>query len=217
FLKKVAKAVKGKNTGFSEGEASQGLKEALIKGTEKGVELVSKENGFLNRPEIKIPFPEDAIQVEKKLRAIGLGKEIDKVVTSLNRAAEHAAEEAKPIFVAAITSMTIKDAINIVGGPDDAATQYLNRTTSPELNNKFRPVIESSLEKVNATKYWEDVISRYNKIPLVKKVNPDLTEYVTQKAIEGLFVMIAKEEKAIRQDPVARTSAILKKVFGNNL
>ncbi|TAL66603.1 MAG: DUF4197 domain-containing protein, partial [Bacteroidetes bacterium] len=121
----------------------------------------------------------------------------------------------KPIFIAAIKGMTVKDAINIVRGQNNAATMYLKNTTSPELKNKFQPVIKTSLDNVNATKYWSDLITTYNKIPLVRKMNPNLTEYVTDKAINGLFVMIAKEEIRIRKDPMARTSELLKKVFGN--
>jgi hypothetical protein len=152
--------------------------------------------------------------METKLRAIGLGKKVDEFNESMNRAAEQAAAEAKTVFVAAIKGMTVKDAINIVKGENNAATMYLKNTTSPELNGKFQPIIKTSLDNVNATKYWGDLITAYNKIPLVKKMNPNLTEYVTDKAISGLFVMIAKEELKIRKDPVARTSELLKKVFG---
>jgi hypothetical protein len=133
----------------------------------------------------------------------------------MNRAAEKAATEAKPIFIAAIKGMTVRDAINIVRGADNAATMYLKNTTSQELIAKFQPPIKTSLDNVNATRYWSDLVSIYNKIPLVKKMNPNLTEYVTQKAIDGLFIMIAKEELKIRKDPVARTSELLKKVFGS--
>jgi hypothetical protein len=130
-------------------------------------------------------------------------------------AAEKAAAEAKPIFVAAIKGMTVRDAITIVRGANNAATMYLKNTTSPELINKFQPIIKTSLDNVNATRYWSDLITIYNKIPLVRKMNPDLTAYVTQKAIDGLFIMIAKEELKIRKDPMARTSELLKRVFGN--
>jgi hydroxylamine reductase (hybrid-cluster protein) len=140
---------------------------------------------------------------------------VDEFNESMNRAAEKAANEAKPIFISAITSMTVKDAINIVKGSNNAATTYLKNTTSPELNNKFQPVIKTALDNVNATKYWSDLITVYNKIPMVKKLNPNLTEYVTGKAIDGLFIMISREELKIRQDPMARTSELLKKVFGN--
>jgi len=177
--------------------------------------MVSKENGYFGDAEIKIPFPEEAKVMEDKLRAVGMGKKVDEVVLSINRAAEDAAIKAKDIFVQAIKEMTVTDAITIVKGNDDAATQYLKSHTKAELTRQFKPIIEESLNKVNATKYWEDVVTSYNKIPMVKKMNPDLTEYVTEKAIEGLFVKIAKEEKEIRKNSSARTSEILKKVFGN--
>ena len=202
------------NTGYSEEEAGEGIKEALIKGITNGVAEVSQLDGYFGNLKIKIPIPPDARKVETQLRNMGLGSEIDKAILSLNRAAEDAAQEAKPIFVAAIRSLTFADAINIVTGEQDAATGYLRRTTSEPLTEKFEPIIEASLEKVNATKYWGDLIGTYNRIPLVQDINPDLTSYVTQKALEGLFYMIAKEEKAIRQDPLARTSELLRKIFG---
>jgi hypothetical protein len=144
-----------------------------------------------------------------------MGKKVDEFNESMNRAAEKAASEAKPIFVTAIKEMTVRDAINIVKGENNAATVYLKNTTSPQLIGKFQPVIKTSLDNVNATKYWNDLITMYNKIPLVKKMNPNLSEYVTQKAIDGLFIMIAKEELKIRKDPMARTSDLLKRVFGS--
>jgi hypothetical protein len=153
--------------------------------------------------------------VEDRLRQIGLGNEVDRFVMTLNRGAEDAAKGAAPIFIEAIRSMTIEDAWSILKGEDDAATQYLKRTTSGLLKEKFKPVIQNSLNKVNATKYYGDIVTRYNQIPFVQKVNPDLDDYATDKAIEGLFLMIAKEEKNIRQNPVARTTEILKKVFGS--
>jgi hypothetical protein len=215
WLDEIKKLFSSKSSSLTEKDAIEGIKEALVKGTSEGVELVSKKDGFFGNPEIKIPFPSEANTVEKTLRSVGLGKQVDKAVLSLNRAAEDAAKEAKPIFIAAIKNLTIKDAIDIVKGKDDAATRYLEKNTSPELNKKFQPIIKNSLDKVEATKYWGDIMKSYNKIPFVKKINPNLTEYVTEKAIEGLFVMIAKEELKIRKDPVARTTEILKKVFGS--
>ena len=215
FLKDAKKFVEKKTGGLSEKDAADGIREALVKGTGESVKLVSNVDGYFGNPEIKIPFPQEAKEIESKLRSIGLGKKVDEVVLSLNRAAEDAGNEAKPIFIAAIKGMSINDAINIVKGENDAATKYLNRTTSPQLNAKFQPVIKASLDKVDATKQWEELVKTYNKIPFVKKMNPNLTEYVTGKAIDGLFVMVAKEELKIRKDPMARTSEILKKVFGN--
>lgn len=195
-------------------EVAQGLKEALIKGISQGADLVSQVDGYFKNPEIKIPFPPEVQRVEDRLRQIGLGSEVDKFVMTLNRGAEDAAREAKPIFIEAIRSMTIEDAWSILKGEDDAATQYLKRTTSGLLKEKFKPVIQNSLNKVNATRYYGDIVTRYNQIPFVQKVNPDLDDYATDKAIEGLFLMIAKEEKNIRDNPVARTTELLKRVFG---
>jgi hypothetical protein len=195
-------------------EVAEGLEEALIKGISNGADLASQLDGYFKNPEIKIPFPPEVKKVEDKLRQIGLGGEVDKFVMTLNRGAEDAAKEAKPIFITAIRSMTIQDAWSILRGEEDAATQYLKRTTSAQLKEKFKPVIQTSLNKVNATKYYGDIVNRYNQIPLVQKVNPDLDDYATDKAIEGLFIMIAKEEKNIRQNPVARTTELLKRVFG---
>ena len=195
-------------------EVGQGLKEALINGISKGSDLVSQADGYFKNSEIKIPFPPDVKKVEDRLRQIGLGGEVDKFVMTLNRGAEDAAKEAKPIFIAAIKQMTIDDAWAILKGEPDAATQYLKRTTSSQLKEKFKPVIQASLDEVSATKYYGDIINRYNSIPLVQKVNPDLNDYATELAMQGLFTMIAKEEKNIRQDPVARTTELLKRVFG---
>jgi hypothetical protein len=215
LFKDAKKMLGQKSTGLSEKDAADGIKEALVKGITEGVKLVAKLDGYFGNPEIKIPFPPEAKEAETKLRSIGMGKQVDEFIVSVNRAAEDAAKDAKDIFVVAIKNLTVKDAINIVKGSNDAATQYLKRTTSPELIVKFKPVIKTSLDKVNATKYWTDIINAYNKIPFVKKMNPNLTEYVTGKAIDGLFVMVAKEELKIRKDPVARTTELLKKVFGN--
>jgi hypothetical protein len=203
------------NTGLSQEDAASGIKEALTNGIKKGVEMVSKQDGYFGDLEVKIPFPQDAKTMEDKLRSVGMGKKVDDVILSINRAAEDAAIKATDIFVNAIKEMTVTDAINIVKGNDDAATQYLKTHTRAELIKAFTPIIEESLKKVDATKYWEDMVNAYNKIPLVKKMNPNLTEYATQKAIDGLFVKIAKEEKEIRKNPAARTSALLKKVFGS--
>jgi hypothetical protein len=195
-------------------EVASGLKEALIKGISTGSDLVSQLDGYFKNPEIKIPFPPEVKKVEDKLRQIGFGSEVDKFVMQLNRGAEDAAKEAKPIFITAIRSMTIQDAWAILRGENDAATQYLKRTTSDQLKSKFKPVIQNSLNKVNATKYYSDIVTRYNQLPLVQKVNPNLDDYATDRAIEGLFLMIAKEEKNIRENPIARTTELLKKVFG---
>jgi hypothetical protein len=201
-------------SGFTEEEAGKALKEALSKGTTKGTELVSKTDGYFGNPKIKIPFPPDAKKVEDKLRNLGLNKECDDVILSLNRAAEDAGSAAKDIFIRAISDMTITDAINIVKGGENAGTEYLKSKTRAALIEAFKPIIKTSLDKVGATKNWEFVITRYNKIPLIEKVNPDLVQFATERAIDGLFVKVAEEELLIRKDPIARTSELLKKVFG---
>lgn len=210
-LDKLKKAVKGES--LSTEEVAAGLKEALTNGASKGSDLVSQADGYFKNAEIKIPFPPEVQKVETKLRQMGMGAEVDKFVLALNRGAEDAAKEAKPIFVTAIKQMTIQDAWSILKGEDDSATQYLKRTTTSQLTDKFKPVIQKSLEKTNATKYYKDLVTTYNKIPMVQKVNPNLDDYATEKAIGGLFVMVAKEEKSIRDNPTARTTELLKKVF----
>ncbi len=202
-------------TPLTTAEVGEGLKEALINGISNGSDLASAVDGYFKNPRIKIPFPPDVKKVEDKLRQIGLGSEVDKFVMTLNRGAEDAAKEAKPIFINAIKQMTIQDAWGILRGSENAATEYLKRTTTAQLREKFQPVIANSLNKVNATKYYSDIVTQYNRIPLVEKVNPDLNDYATTKAMDGLFLLIADEEKKIRQDPVARTTELLKKVFGS--
>jgi hypothetical protein len=218
FLNKIKKNIPTNltptSTGLTEEEVGKGLKEALNKGVEKGVAQLSKPDGYFKDAEIKIPMPEKAKNVEEKLRKMGQGKKVDEAILSMNRAAEDAANAAKPLFVAAIKEMTITDAMNILKGEKNAATQYLHKSTNTALTEKFKPIIKVSLDKVGATKHWETVFSTYNKIPLVEKVNPDLEEYVTEKAIQGLFIQVAKEELQIRENPAARVTDLLKKVFG---
>ena len=211
---KVNKELINKNP-FSEEEAADALKETLNKGTEKGVSVLSVKDGYFANLKVKIPFPKNATKVADKLKKLGMQKQVDEVVLSINRAAEDAVNSAKPIFVDAIKKMSIKDAIGIVKGNKTAGTDYLNRNTNSALANAFKPIIKISLEKVNATKRWESVMNTYNKIPFVEKVNPELETYVTEKAISGLFFMLAQQEIAIRENPKERTSALLKKVFGN--
>lgn len=198
---------------ISENEAARALREALDNGIKNSVDLVSKEDGYLNNPEIKIPFPPDAKRVEDRLRKLGMNKLVDDAILYINKAAEEAAVAAKPIFVETIKNMTVTDAINIVKGNDNEGTEYLMKNTSDTLYKKFISPIRVSLEKVNATKHWGTVMNTYNKIPLVQKINPKLDDYVTRKALDGLFLMIAKEEKKIRENPLARVTETLKKVF----
>ena len=203
-----------KTQNITEGEAAQALKEALDNGAKNTVDMVSKADGYMGNPEIKIPFPPDAKKVEDKLRDLGMDNKVDQAVESINRASEDAANAAKPILVDAIKKLTVRDALNIVKGNEDAATQYLKRTTNEAIYDLFKPKISVSLDKVNATKHWGTVMTTYNKIPFVEKVNPDLEDYVTKMALKGLYTMIAKEEKKIRENPIARVTDMLKKVFG---
>ena len=199
---------------LSSEEVGSGLKEALTRGISKGADALSQADGYFKNPKIKIPFPPDAQKMEKKLRDIGMSEDVDKFILTLNRGAEDAAKQAKPIFVDAIKKMTITDVMAILKGQPDAATQYLKKTTSPQLTAQFKPVIKASLDKVGATKHYKDLASTYDKIPFVKKVNPDLEAYTTDLAIQGLFITVANEEKEIRANPAARTTDLLKKVFG---
>jgi hypothetical protein len=201
---------------LSEGDIVRGLKEALTVGISNGSAEASKKDGFFKNELIKIVVPPEAQKVTSTLRKLGLGKEVDKFTLSLNRAAEDAAKLSKPIFVKAITSMTITDALGILKGEDDAATKYLQKSTNQDLYNTFFPVVDSTLNLNKATQYYADLVKTYNEIPLVKKVNPDLKGYATQKTIDGLYTLIAQEERKIRKDPVARVSDILKTVFGQS-
>ncbi len=200
---------------LAKNEVAAGLREALIQGISKGSEQASKLDGYYKNPQLKIPFPAEIQKVEKALRKIGLGSEVDKFVRQLNRGAEKAAVQAKPIFINAIKSLTIEDVFSILNGEQDAATDYLMRTTSGQLKSKFMPIIGKTLDEVNATRHYSDIVTRYNKLPLVKKVNADLVDYAANRAIEGLFLLVAREEANIRANPLARTTQLLKKVFGS--
>lgn len=213
FKKQIEKISKNPSE-FSEREAAEAIKEALTKGAVKGVEILAKADGYLMNPAVAIPWPAEAKKVESALRNAGLGKQADEAIVALNRAAEDAAIGAKDIFMAALRDITLQDAISIVKGENDAATLYLKRTTTSALTQKFTPIIQASLEKTHATRYWEIAFNSYNKIPFVEKVNPNLTEYATAKALDGLFYMISREELEIRKNPAARVSDLLRKVFG---
>jgi hypothetical protein len=204
----------GGKSALSNEEIISGLKEALKVGTEKGTNKISAIDGFFKDAAIKILMPAEAQKAEKTLRNIGLGRQVDNAILSMNRAAEDAAKSASPIFINAIKGMSFQDAVGILRGGDNAATSYLKDKTTVSLTEAFRPVIESSLKKVDATKYWNTVFTSYNKLS-AEKVNPDLSAYVTEKALAGIFYQVAQEEQKIRKDPMARTSDILKKVFSN--
>ena len=201
------------NTGGSSINIAGGLKEALNNGIAKQVTLLTRTDGFYNNSLVRISIPDELKVVEQALRNIGLGSLADKGIKALNTAASDAVKEATPIFVSAVSSLTFSDAKAILMGSQDAATQYLQRTTSQALYQKFFPVVKNSFSKVGADEIWREIINKYNAIPLVNPVNPDLNDYVTNKALEGVFKMIAIEEKNIRTDINARTSTLLKEVF----
>jgi hypothetical protein len=216
LFNKAKEAVGGKATGagLSNDDIVAGLKEALTTGATKGSETLSQVNGFFSNAALKILLPPEAKKVESTLRTVGLGKQVDDAILSMNRAAEDACKSAAPIFINAVKQMSIQDALGILKGSDTSATAYLRTKTNTELTNAFRPVIEQSLAKVNATKYWNTLMTNYNRFSL-QKINPDLSAYVTDKALSGIFFQVAAEEKNIRENPVARTTDILKKVFGS--
>ncbi len=194
-------------------DISGGLKEALNNGISNQVSKLTSTDGFFKNEAVKILLPEELKNVDSKLRQIGLSSLADEGLKVLNRAAEDAVKEATPIFVDAVKNMTFSDAKNILMGDQTAATTFLQNSTSNALYSKFNPVIKNSFSKVGADKVWTNIITKYNAIPLVKKINPDLTDYTTNKAMEGVFKMIAVEEQKIRTDLNARTSDLLKKVF----
>ncbi len=204
-----------KGSPVTQSEAGQGIQEALIKGITNGTNIVSQLDGYFKNEAIKVLFPPEARKVEDALRKIGLGSQVDKAVLSMNRGAEEAAKEALPIFTKAIKGLTFQDALAIIRGDQNACTEYLKAKTTADLTAAFKPVIARALDKVSATKYWSDIMGTYNKIPLVDKVNTDLPAYVTDRAINGLFHMIEQEERSIRTDPVARTTELLRRVFGS--
>lgn len=211
---KVSKTVSPTSgTNLSNDDIINGLREALRVGTDSSTKKLSKLNGFFSDAAIKVLMPEEAKKVEKTLRSFGMGAMVDKAVLSMNRAAEDAASGVGDIFWTAIKGMSITDGVKILRGSDFAATDYLKLITTKELTEKFRPVIETSLVKVDATKYWKDMFTTYNKFSS-NQVNTDLTAYVTERALSGLFYNISLEEQKIRKDPAAQVTDILKKVFG---
>ena len=195
-------------------EIISGLKEALKVGADNSTQKLSAVDGFFKDAALKILMPAEAQKVERSLRNLGMGKLVDNAILSMNRAAEDAAKSAAPIFWNAIKGITIQDGVGILKGGDHAATNYLKGKTIAQLTEAFRPVIENSLKKVDATKHWNAVFSNYNKFSK-DPVNPDLAAYVTEKAMAGIFLQVALEEQKIRKDPMARTTDILRKVFAN--
>lgn len=199
--------------GSSNAEIASGLKQALELGVNEGVDILGEKDGFFRDQAVRILLPNEIQQVDQALRRVGLGALADEGLKVLNRAAEDAVVEAKPIFVSAIRGLTFQDAMGILTGDDQAATSYLQNRTTAQLATAFEPKIANSLDKVGANEIWGEIISRYNALPLVQPVNPNLTEYVTQKTIDGLFTKVGMKEKSIRNDIGARSTPLLKKVF----
>lgn len=207
----------GKTGTVTQTEAVTGIKQALSNGLTNSINSLSAKDGFLGNAVVKILMPQEAQKVEKALRSIGMGALCDKFVMSLNRAAESAVKEAAPVFVNSLSQMTVTDAFNILlGSQQDAATSFFKRTTSSTLSSKFSPIVESALGKNNVSTYWTQLTSAYNSLPLASgKVTTDLNAYVTQKAIDGLFLKVSEEEIKIRQNiGGSRNTSILSKVFG---
>jgi hypothetical protein len=212
FLKDAMKSL-GLEQGLSETEIVDGLKEALEIGTSKAVTLVSKKNGYLKNPKIKIPLPENVQKVESILRNIGFGSKVDEFELSMNRAAERAAPRATSIFLDAIKKISFSDARQILEGPDNAATQYFREKTSSHLRDEFKPIVNQAMSEVGVTQIYKSIDRKIRALPFTKTLSFDLDQYVTDKALDGLFSMLAAEEKKIRQDPAARVTDLLKKVF----
>jgi Protein of unknown function (DUF4197) len=205
----------GVGTGISNAEAGSGIKEALAQGIAKSVLQLNTTDGFFKDAIYKVLLPPDAKKIENTLRSLGFNSMVDKAILQINRGAEDAAGYAKPIFVDAIKSMTLNDAIGLIRNGDTSATHFFREKTTDKLMAAFAPVIKSSLDKTEATKYYSEMVTKYNNLPITfKKVNPDLTGYVTERATGALFNLIAKEEVNIRTNLAARTSDLLKKVFG---
>lgn len=212
-LQQVINQLPQDSSGIGNLEIASGLRQALDMGIDKQVSKLTSQDGFFKNELVKILLPEELQKVDKTLRDIGLGNLADEGLKVLNRAAEDAVGEATPIFIDAVKGITFNDAKTILLGSENAATQYLTKSTKTALYAKFNPVIKNSFEKVGADKIWENLITKYNSIPLTKNVNPDLTDYVTAEALKGVYTMIAVEEKEIRTKVSSRTTDLLKKVF----
>lgn len=195
-------------------DANGGLKEALTQGAGKAVDLLGKKDGFLANPKVKIPLPESVQKVEGILRGLGMGKKADELVTAMNRAAEAAVPEARTLLVNSIKQMSVEDAKGILTGGDDAATQYFRRTTSGPLTEKFKPMVKAAMDKVQVAKKYEQLAGKASSYGLVREEDAQLENYVTKKALDGLYLMIAEEEKAIRKDPLGAAGSLAQKVFG---
>ena len=214
FFKKIGGTV-GSGGELSEGKIVQGLKEALEIGTDNAVKVVSKTDGYYQNPKIKIPLPDAVKKVEKVLRTVGYGPKVDQFELSMNRAAEQAAPEAKALFWDTIKQMSIADARKILNGKDNAATLYFREKTEDRLSQTFKPIVHTTMSTVGVTRYYQELDAKVRSIPFTERLNFDLDQYVTDGALDGLFLMLAEEERKIRQNPAARVTDLLKEVFGS--
>lgn len=200
--------------GVTSQEAAQGLRQALTQGSVAAVAKLGRADGFLGNPRVKIPLPDSLRKAEGLMRALGMGGYADELVVSMNRAAEAAVSEAKQLLIDAVKKMTLEDARGILSGGDDAATQYFRRTTSAALAQKFLPIVKKATAKVKLAEKYNQLAARGAKFGLVDETQANLESYVTRKALDGLFLMIAEEERAIRKDPLGQASGLIRKVFG---
>lgn len=211
----LKKGLAKNSKGLSDKKAADGLREALSVGTKKAVKKVSKRNGYYSSPKIHIPLPKKMKKVAKVLGKVGMKKDMDKFVLSMNRAAEHAAPVALDLFIEAIKNMTIKDAVKIIKGDDTAATEYFRSSTSHRLYILFKPEVSASMNKVGVTRQYKRLMKKYSDVPFVDSVSVDLDDYVTNMALSGLFYMVGQQEKKIRKEPAARVTKLLREVFGD--
>jgi hypothetical protein len=208
----------GQTGGLTNAEVIEGLKEALVLGAQKSTAQASKTDGFFKNPQLFLPFPQEAIEAKNVLESAGLNQIVDDFVLSLNRAAEDAAKRALPIFKEAIIGMSITDAMGILKGADNAATEFLKSRTYTKLVDEFKPEVKKAVAAAKVASYWNPVVTNYNRLTILTggaQINPNLEDYITQKTIDGIFILVAKEEGLIRKDPAARATELLKKVFAN--
>jgi hypothetical protein len=200
---------------ISNQDAAQGLKDALVQGSGKAVSQLSAPDGFLGNSKVKIPLPDSIKRVESGMRMIGMGRQADELVTSMNRAAEMAVKEATPLLVSSVKSMSVSDAKGILTGPDDAATQYFKRTTSEAISQRFLPIVKQATEKVQLAQQYNSLAGQAAQYGLISKDDSNLDVYVTRKALDGLFIIIAEQERSIRKDPMGAATSVAKKVFSS--
>jgi len=211
----LAPALTSGATSLTGGERVAGLKEALTQGAKVAIDQLGRPDGFLGNPEVKIPLPKTLKKADKAMRVLGLRKQSEELVVAMNRAAEAAMPEAKAVLVDAVKKMTVQDAAAILSGPDDAATQYFKRTSTPQLTEKLLPIIQRTTGKLGVARKYNSLAGRLSDAGVVKPEQASIESYVTDKALDGLFLMVAKEEAAIRRNPLGQASSILKKVFGS--